>query len=212
MLIIGAGGLASEIYDLLSIERNSSNYRFYISNKECINNTSYFDKGLILASEEEVKEYFKKYSGNFIIAFGDIKKKKELTEKLISFGGELTNLFSKFSSISTSNFSCGEGNIILRGSIISPHVTIGNCNLIYYNCNITHEVEIGSFNQISPGVTLLGRCTIGNETFIGANTVILPDKQIGDNCLIGAGTVITKNIPNNSVVYGNPGKIIRSND
>ena len=36
----------------------------------------------------------------------------------------------------------------------------------------------------------------------------MPDVTIGNNVVIGAGTVVTKSIPDNSVVVGNPGRII----
>jgi acetyltransferase-like isoleucine patch superfamily enzyme len=39
---------------------------------------------------------------------------------------------------------------------------------------------------------------------------ILPGVRIGDGCVIGAGSVVTKDIDRNSVVVGNPGRVIRS--
>ena len=49
---------------------------------------------------------------------------------------------------------------------------------------------------------------VGKNTFIGARASILPGSHIGDNVIIGAGAVIKGNIPNNSIVIGNPSKII----
>lgn len=49
---------------------------------------------------------------------------------------------------------------------------------------------------------------IGNNTFIGANSTLLPGTTIGDNCIIGACSVIKGNVPNNSVIIGNPARII----
>lgn len=54
----------------------------------------------------------------------------------------------------------------------------------------------------------LGRTIIGNNVFLGVNAVVLPGVKIGNNVIIGAGCVVTKDIPDNSVVAGNPGKII----
>ncbi len=55
-----------------------------------------------------------------------------------------------------------------------------------------------------------GKIIIGNNIFIGINAIILKNVVIGDNCIIGAGSIVTKSIPNNSVVCGNPAKIICS--
>ena len=44
---------------------------------------------------------------------------------------------------------------------------------------------------------------------IGANSVILPGITIGENAMVGAGSVVTKDVPDNSVVAGNPARIIK---
>ena len=58
--------------------------------------------------------------------------------------------------------------------------------------------------------TKIGKVTIGNNVFIGANTTILPNTKIGDNVIIGANSLICNDIPENSVVVGNPGKIMKT--
>lgn len=52
---------------------------------------------------------------------------------------------------------------------------------------------------------------IGRNCFIGGRSMILPGVTIGDNCVIGAGSIVTRDVPPNSIVAGNPAKIIRSN-
>lgn len=51
---------------------------------------------------------------------------------------------------------------------------------------------------------------IGNNMHIGNNTLVMPGVTIGDNVLIAAGSVVTKSVPNDSVVGGNPAKVICS--
>lgn len=54
--------------------------------------------------------------------------------------------------------------------------------------------------------------TIGKNCFIGARVSILPGTNIGDNVIIGACTVVKGQIPSNSIVVGNPFKIIGQTD
>lgn len=53
---------------------------------------------------------------------------------------------------------------------------------------------------------------IGNNVFIGWGCIILGNTHIGNNVIIGAGSIINKNIPDNSVVAGNPAKVICTYD
>lgn len=55
---------------------------------------------------------------------------------------------------------------------------------------------------------LFGKIKIGNNCFIGINCIILPGSEIGNNCVIGAGSVVRGKIPSDSIVLGNPAKVI----
>ena len=52
--------------------------------------------------------------------------------------------------------------------------------------------------------------TVGDNVFIGARVSLLPGTTIGDNCIIGAGCVVKGKIPTDSIVVGNPAKVIGS--
>jgi acetyltransferase-like isoleucine patch superfamily enzyme len=52
---------------------------------------------------------------------------------------------------------------------------------------------------------------IGSHCFIGARTVIMPGIRIGNHCIIGSGSVVTADVPDNSLVVGNPARILKSN-
>ena len=51
---------------------------------------------------------------------------------------------------------------------------------------------------------------IGKNVWIGAGAIVLPGVTIGDNAVIGAGCVVTKNVAANTVVAGNPAKLIKT--
>lgn len=80
-----------------------------------------------------------------------------------------------------------------------PFATVINAKSIGKNFVFRNGVTIGNKsnnNELLP--------TIGNNVEVGVNAVIIGGISIGDNVLIGAGAIITKDIPANSVVYGNP--------
>ena len=87
-------------------------------------------------------------------------------------------------------------------------VEIGDNTLITGSKILTHDAS----TKKALGYTKLGRVKIGNNVFVGLGTVILPGVTIGNNVIVGASTVVSKDIPDNSIVVGNPMRIIGSYD
>lgn len=58
------------------------------------------------------------------------------------------------------------------------------------------------------GYSRIRKVYIGDGTFVGTGCIILAGTHIGKNCLIGAGAVVRGNIPDDSIVVGNPGKVV----
>lgn len=87
----------------------------------------------------------------------------------------------------------------------------------HYGCVvINNKAQIGTDAIIMQCVTIgsnwcgnhAGVPTIGDRIIICSNSVIVGNVRIGNNVFIGAGTIVTKDIPDNSLVMGNPMRII----
>jgi acetyltransferase-like isoleucine patch superfamily enzyme len=100
--------------------------------------------------------------------------------------------------ISTMNFST-EPFLIEIGD----HVAIADDTEI-----VTHDGGIWCFRDEISNADLFGKIKIGNNVFIGNNCTILPNTIIGDNCIVGTGSVVRGKFPDNSVIIGNPAKVI----
>jgi acetyltransferase-like isoleucine patch superfamily enzyme len=73
---------------------------------------------------------------------------------------------------------------------------------------ITHDGAIWCFREELHQADIFGKIKIGNNVFIGNNCTILPNTLIGDNCIVGAGSIIRGKFPDNSVIFGNPAKVV----
>lgn len=86
--------------------------------------------------------------------------------------------------------------------VINPDVIIGD------NCNIAHNVTIGVTRRGERS----GVPSIGNEVWIGTGAIIVGKITIGNNVLIAPGAYVNFDVPDNSIVMGNPGQIKYSVD
>lgn len=73
---------------------------------------------------------------------------------------------------------------------------------------ITHDGAVWCFREEMKNADIFGRIKIGNNVFIGNNSTILPNTSVGDNSIIGAGSVVRGRFPENSVIVGNPAKVV----
>ena len=86
-------------------------------------------------------------------------------------------------------------------------------------------IHIGSGCLIASGTTILTHehifvkpdgsyyfkdTYIGNNCFVGVNSLICPGVHIGNECVVGGGTIVTKDVPDNCMVVGVPGKIVKT--
>lgn len=74
------------------------------------------------------------------------------------------------------------------------------------NCTFLPLVLIG---KKSPNIDT-ANYIIGDNCYFGTGVIVMGPVKIGNNVIIGAGSVVTKDIPDNSVVVGNPAKVIKT--
>lgn len=104
-------------------------------------------------------------------------------------------------------------NAVVRGD--ANTITIGDSTNIQDNTTVhtdaDYPVHIGNGVTIGHNAVIHG-CTIGDNTVIGMGSIILSGAVIGNNCIIGAGSLVTgkMRIPDNSLAFGNPAKVVRT--
>lgn len=104
---------------------------------------------------------------------------------------------------------------VLRGD--NELISIGNGTNVQDHCLL--HTDVGFPLNIGRGCTIghraiLHGCSIGDYSLVGMGATILNGAQIGRHCLVGANTLITegKVVPDNSLIVGAPGKVVRQLD
>lgn len=122
-------------------------------------------------------------------------------------GYKLVNVIHPKAQISGS-VKIGKGNYIKSAALLETNTTIGHCCIIDNGSVITHDNQIGNGCHIAPGESLGSSICIGDFCVIGIGVSISTNVKIGKNCIISVGSSVTKDVPDNSIVEGVPGKVI----
>lgn len=126
----------------------------------------------------------------------------------------------------------GEGTVVLPTFTCDYgyNISLGRNVFINYHCIFLDcaPIAIGDDVQIGPAVQLYraqhpldakvrrsglesaSPIRIGKDVWIGGGVVVLPGVTIGDRSIVGAGSVVVHNVPPDSLVVGNPARIVRT--
>lgn len=201
LAVLGAGKAALQVFDSVIIGKSHEIVLFYDENQK------YTDKllmGLPIKFFSDLNQIVDDFNNQLfdeiVISFsGDIKKRKEIFEYLVSKKIPFTNVIHP--SVIVGNYSkIGVGNLIFANSRLGPFAILGNNNVVSSYCSIEHHNYVGSHNTFGPSVFFSGTCKVGNENKFGTGIQIEPNVIIGNNSIISSGVSISRNIPDNILV------------
>lgn len=113
-----------------------------------------------------------------------------------------------------------QGKITIGKNVWKSFASSGGCYIQGAN-----GIEIGDDTIFAPGIKIISSnhnpndldnwivvppVKIGKNCWIGANAVILPGVELGDRVIVGAGSIVTKSFPTDSVIAGNPARLLEN--
>lgn len=116
----------------------------------------------------------------------------------------------------------GDDVSVWTGSVIDYGCRIGSHVKIHTNCYVAQYTEIEDRAFLAPGVSLANDVypgdqlsgalmlgpSIGADAQLGVNVTVLPGVRIGRGCVVGAGSVVTRDVPDGTLAYGNPARVV----
>lgn len=205
LIIIGAGGLAREIYDLAKVcYANDENFKIkgFLSKDPSNVEELGYPKVLSNSANYEIEE-----NDVFFCAIGDVKRRKIVTERILSKGGVFINLIHPTANISPS-VKLGVGVAIKSYCVISSDVSIGDFSFLQSSVIMGHDVKIGAHCQLNSFSFFAGYVEIGDCVTVNAGAKLVQNVKVENEAVIGMGSVVLSKVKKGTTVFGMPAKRI----
>ncbi|MCT4605057.1 MAG: acetyltransferase [Marinisporobacter sp.] len=207
LILIGAGGHSKVVIDIVKDQYELIGFTDIDENKH----DKEFYGVKVLGDDTLLKDLYDQGVKNALITLGstgDNSLRKKIFKQVQALGFTFINAISNTAMLSQS-VKLGVGNMIINGVIINADTKIENNVIINTGAIIEHDCHIKSHVHICPGARLAGGVKVGEGSSIGMGSTIIQGIRIGRNVTIGAGSVVTKDMEDDSIVVGVPGKIIK---
>lgn len=166
----------------------------------------------VIGKTEDVESYLKD-NCYFFIAYVGLQNEKATFHKIESLSipsDRFATLIHHTAIIPKGYAKIGNGCLFSPLSQLSPDTTISDNCILLPNSFVGHDSTLERFAHVATNGVVGANVLVGKAVHVGSNATIREKVKIGDFSLIGAGSVVLADVPENSVVVGNPGKILRN--
>lgn len=205
LVIIGASGLAREVFDLAQIcFGHLSDFRIkgFLSDGPSNIDLLGYPHVLNTVNDYEIEE-----DDVFFCAIGKVTDRKKTTEIILNKGGTFINLIHPTAIISPSA-KLGVGVAIKAYSSVASDVKIGDFVYLQSSVILGHDVQIGNYCHLNSFVFCAGCVVIEDMCTINAGAKLIQSVKVEQGATVGIGSVVLTKVRKNTTVFGVPAKKI----
>jgi len=167
----------------------------------------------VIGKSSDAEKYLTDENTYFFIGYVGMKNEKDVFDKITSLGipsSRYATLIHPTAIIPKGFCSIGNGVLMAPLSQLSPDTTVEDNCILLPNSFLGHDSTMKRFSHITANSVVGGNVMVGKGAHIGTNATIRENVNIGAFALVGSGSVVLNDVPENSIVVGNPAKLLRN--
>lgn len=171
-----------------------------------------YDGYNVIGTSTDVYKYLEDDEVYFFIGYVGMKSEKEVYEKITSLNiprNRFATLIHPTAIIPKGFCSIGNGVLMAPLAQLSPDTTIEDNCILLPNSFLGHDSTMKRFSHITANSVVGGNVNLGKGAHVGTNATIRENVKIGDFSLVGSGSVVLNDVPESSIVVGNPAKLLK---
>ena len=169
----------------------------------------------VLGKTNEINYFIEKENIFFFIGYVGMQNEKKVYEKIIHLNiprQRFATLIHPTAIIPRGYCDIGYGVLMSPLSQLSPDTTVSDNCILLPNSFLGHDSTMDQFAHIATNGVVGANVHIGKAVHVGSNATIREKIKIGDFSLVGAGSMVLNDVPENSIVVGNPAKLLRTKE
>lgn len=211
--ILGGSGVGLVAASIIDQDENAEVYGFLNDVEPVGTMIGEFKKIPVVGKTSDVQELLNNPDIYFFIAYVGMQNEQQVFEKIESLNIPLDRFYScidKTAVYPEEYCKIGNGILLSPLSQLGVDVTLSDNCMLFANAYVGHNAFLDRFAHVATNAVVGANVHVGKAVHVGSNATIREKVTIGDFSLIGSGAVVLKDVPPNSIVVGNPARILRT--
>lgn len=209
LIIVGAGGFGRELYEMVfdAFSPDQHHVKGFLAQDD--GGLSRYGIDVPVLGDPE--QYEPQPEDRFLLAIGYMDARARATQALESKGGQFISFLHPLARIA-STASIGAGAIIYPYAVVSNNARLDVHIHLNYYASVGHDCQLGRYCLLAPYATLNGFVELGDEVYVSTHATVAPGRRVGRGSKLSANSACMQDTPENTMVFGVPGRQVRRMD
>jgi sugar O-acyltransferase (sialic acid O-acetyltransferase NeuD family) len=168
--------------------------------------------GAVLGSEAELHGLLNHHRiGHLFVAIGDNWTRKQVVSRIQTAWPALQfPALIHPSAVIGINAEVREGSLVCSGAVVGTGASAGAFSIVNTRASLDHHASLGDFASLAPAAATGGQAMIEEGTAVGMGAMVHHRIKIGAWSVLGSGSVANRDVPDGSLAYGAPARVVRT--